>query len=100
MNSSIKPLIVSLASMVILSACTTPIPFFPNAPTAIYYKDGRAAYVTTCKAVNWGYCLEKAGMVCKSAGYTVLEKNSNRNHGEEEKELVFACNDKPSAVAN
>lgn len=96
MKFSIKPLLVSLASMTMLTACVTPVAFFTNTPpTEIFYKDGRVAYVASCKAVNWGPCLEKAGMVCKNAGYTILEKTNSRSYGDDEKELVFACLGKP-----
>ena len=100
MNSSIKLPAILLAAMVILSACATPVSIFSNSPTEIYYKDGTVAYVASCKAVNWGPCLEKAGMICRKAGYTVLERSNNRNYGEEEKELVFSCNGKPDAAGD
>ena len=96
MRFSIKFLLPSLSTAALLTACATPATFFSNSsPSEIYYKDGRVAYVASCKAVNWGPCLEKAGMICKNAGYTVLEKTSARNYGEDEKELVFACNGRP-----
>lgn len=96
MKFPIKFLLVFLASMAMLTACVTPAAFFTNTPpTEIFYKDGRVAYVASCKAVNWGPCLEKAGMVCKNAGYTILEKTNTRNYGDDEKELVFACLGKP-----
>ena len=95
MKYPIKPLLVSLAAMAVLTACVTPAAYFSSSPSEIFYKDGRVAYVASCKAANWGPCLEKAGMVCKSAGYTVLEKNNTRNYGEDEKELIFACIGKP-----
>lgn len=96
MKFPLKPLLVSLVSMAGLTACVTPTAFFTNSPpTEIFYKDGRVAYVASCKAVTWGPCLEKAGMVCKSAGYSILEKTNTRNYGDDEKELVFACLGKP-----
>jgi hypothetical protein len=85
--------ILLLAATALTAACATPAAFFSNAqPNEIYYKDGRIAYVASCRAVNWGPCLEKAGAVCKNAGYTVLEKTNSRSYGEDEKELVFSCN--------
>ena len=96
MKFPLKPLLVSLVSMAVLTGCVTPTAFFNNSrPTEIFFKDGRVAYVASCKAVNWGPCLEKAGMVCKNAGYTILEKTNTRNYGDDEKELVFACLGKP-----
>lgn len=96
--SSLKFLTVSLATLLALSACAGRVSFLPSSPTEIYYKDGRTAYVANCVAANWGACLEKAGVICRDAGYTILEKNSSRNHGEEEKELVFSCNGKPASA--
>lgn len=98
MTSSIKFIMVSLAAMPLLAACASPVSIFFNAPSEIFYKDGRTAYVASCKSTNWGPCLEKAGKVCKNAGYAILERSSNRNYGEEDKELVFACNGKPDAT--
>ena len=99
MTSSIKLLMVSVAATVFLGACASPVSMFSNAPPSeIFYKDGRVAYVASCKSTNWGPCLEKAGTICRNAGYTILEKSNNRNYGEEEKELVFACNGKPDPV--
>jgi len=85
--------ILLLAATSLTAACAAPAAFFANSqPSEIYYKDGRTAYVASCRAVNWGPCLEKAGAVCKHAGYTVLEKSNSRSYGEDEKELVFSCN--------
>lgn len=95
--SSLKLLAVSGASLLILSACAGRGILLPSSPTEIFYKDGRQAYVASCVAANWGACLEKAGAICRESGYAVLEKNISRSHGEEEKELVFACNNSQTA---
>ncbi len=96
MASSIKLPLLTLAATLLLTACTSAS--FKNTPTEIFYKDGRVAYVASCKAANWGPCLEQAGTICRNAGYTVLEKTSQMSYGESEKELIFACNGKPDAV--
>lgn len=94
-----KLLVASSLSLLLLSACAGRISLIPSTPTEIYYKDGRTAYVAQCVAANWGACLEKAGAICKDAGYSILEKNSSRSYGDEEKELVFACNGAPVPAA-
>ncbi len=96
MAFSIKLPMVSLVATMFLAACS----FLPSntTPREIFYKDGRVAYVASCKAVNWGPCLEQAGMICRNAGYAILEKSSPMTYVESEKELVFACNVKPDAV--
>jgi hypothetical protein len=99
MASSIKLLMVSMAVTMFLTACASLGTIFSKAPPAreIFYKDGKVAYVASCKGANWGPCLETAGMTCRNAGYTILEKS---NQWTNEKEMVFACNGKPVAVAN
>ena len=98
MRSSIKLQLTALSAFAMLAGCTPPSAYFFNSPPSeIYYKDGRVAYVASCKAANWGPCLEKAGQVCKNLGYTVLEKTSSRSYGDDEKELVFACTARPEA---
>ena len=95
MPSSIKTYTI-LLGMAFLTACASPVKLFSSdTVTEIFYKDGSAAYVASCKTVNWGPCLERAGIVCRNVGYTVLEKNSQTSYGEPNKEIVFACNGKP-----
>ena len=89
---------VTLMATVFIAACSS-LPFNTR-PTEIFYKDGKVAYVASCKATNWGPCLEKAGMICRNAGYTILEKSSPMTYVESEKELVFACNGKPDGIEN
>jgi hypothetical protein len=67
----------------------------------IYYKDGRIAYVASCKSANWGDCLKAAGSICKDAGYTILEKSDKTySYNENKMEIVFSCNVKSNAVEN
>jgi len=44
-----------------------------------YTSDGKEGYSITCSgsALNWGMCYEKAGNICGSKGYEVLEKSGD-----------------------
>ena len=45
-----------------------------------YTSDGKEGYSITCSgsALNWGMCYEKAGEICGSKGYEVLEKSGDQ----------------------
>lgn len=45
-----------------------------------YTSDGKEGYSITCSgsALNWGMCYEKAGEICGSKGYDVLEKSGDQ----------------------
>jgi uncharacterized protein YceK len=45
-----------------------------------YTSDGKEGYVITCSgsALNWGMCYEKAGKLCGTKGYVVLEKSGDK----------------------
>lgn len=45
-----------------------------------YTSDGQQGYSITCSgsALNWGMCYEKAGEICGSKGYEVLEKSGDQ----------------------
>jgi uncharacterized protein YceK len=45
-----------------------------------YTSDGKEGYVITCSgsALNWGMCYEKAGKICGTKGYEVLEKSGDQ----------------------
>lgn len=45
-----------------------------------YTADGKEGYIITCSgaALNWGMCYEKAGALCMSKGYVVLEKSEDK----------------------
>lgn len=45
-----------------------------------YTADGKEGYSITCSgsALNWGMCYEKAGEICGSKGYEVLEKSGDQ----------------------
>lgn len=45
-----------------------------------YTSDGKEGYSITCSgsALNWGMCYEKAGEICGSKGYKVLEKSGDQ----------------------
>jgi len=86
---------VALMAILLVAACASPIRMsFSTAPTEIFYKDGRVAFIATCKSANWGPCLEQAGLICKAVGYTILQQDNQRSYGEMDKELVFSCNAK------
>lgn len=42
----------------------------------IYAPDGRVAYALSCggAALSWNSCLERAGEICKAAGYDVIDR--------------------------
>jgi len=44
-----------------------------------FTSDGKEGYVIDCSgsALNWGMCYEKAGKLCGTKGYEVLEKSSD-----------------------
>lgn len=87
---------ICVSAMALLAGCALPSKaFFNTAPTEIFYKNGQPAYIASCKSATWGPCLEKAGSVCKDAGYTILEQDNQRSYGDSEKELIFACKGKP-----
>lgn len=65
----------------------------PNIPSAssnvldnaIFYKDGRQAFISRCEASNLTKCFQEAGSICKTNGYEILEKTSIK-----EKSLLFS----------
>jgi uncharacterized protein YceK len=64
--------IMFLLIIVLLSGCAT--------VTKTYASDGKEGYSITCSGSNnnWGTCYEKAGEVCGSRGYEVLEKSGDQ----------------------
>ncbi len=44
-----------------------------------YTSDGKEGYSISCSgsALNWGMCYEKAGELCGTNGYVVLEKSGD-----------------------
>jgi len=85
-----------MAAALVLSACAST--FSTASSNEIFYKDGKVAYVASCRSANWGPCLEMAGEICKEAGYTTLEKSNRWTSNGDEKEMVFACNGKSTTV--
>lgn len=61
-----------LLIVAILSGCAT--------SSKTYTADGKAGYSITCSgsALNWGMCYEKAGEICRSKGYEVLNKSGDQ----------------------
>lgn len=68
MKTSITLLFVAMT----LSGCATAV--------RTYTADGKEGYSITCSGLdmNWGTCYEKAGQICGTRGYEVLEKNSDQ----------------------
>mgnify|MGYP001770497693 CR=1 FL=1 len=61
-------ILVSLI-IVLISGCAT--------ATKTFTSDGKQGYSINCSgtALNWGMCYEKAGQLCGTKGYEVLEKS-------------------------
>jgi len=61
-----------LLTAVLLCGCAT--------AKKIYTPEGKEGYSINCSgsALNWGMCYEKAGKICGSKGYEVLEKSGDR----------------------
>ena len=57
--------------MMLIFACAT--------SRQTYTPDGQKGYFIDCSggALNWGLCYEKAGQLCGSKGYVVLEKSGD-----------------------
>lgn len=64
--------IILLLIATILGGCAT--------ASKTYTADGKEGYNITCSgsALNWGMCYEKAGNLCGSKGYEVLEKSGDQ----------------------
>lgn len=45
-----------------------------------YMPDGQEGYNITCSGsmLNWGMCYEKAGKLCGSKGYEIIEKSGDQ----------------------
>lgn len=56
----------------ILSGCATAYRTFTD--------DGKEGYNINCSGsgLNWGMCYEKAGKICGTKGYTVLQKDGDQ----------------------
>ena len=64
--------------------------------TAIFYKDGRQAYISKCEGNSWLACMTDAGETCKNNGYEILEKNTSKETSvffadKDIKELYYIC---------
>jgi len=67
----VKRAILILLIVACVSGCAT--------VSKTYTSDGKKGYVINCSgsALNWGMCYEKAGDLCGSKGYEVLEKSGD-----------------------
>ncbi len=61
-----------VAVIFVLAGCAT--------SSETYTADGKPAHSINCSgsALNWGLCYEKAGNLCGSKGYEVLEKSDEQ----------------------
>lgn len=100
MKSLLRTCLPLLLSATLLGGCASSNFLNFGSPTSIYYKDGKPAYVASCAGPSWKACLEQASNVCRTVGYNVLEKNATRSYGDENREMVFACNGNPNAAAD
>ena len=107
---------ITLILFILLPACSSVNPFGkksyekPSAPlatstsdNAIFYKDGREAFITRCESSDWSKCVMEAGRVCKTNGYEILEKTTSKEKSlffsdKEYMDLYFVCK-KPENVA-
>ena len=67
-----RGIIIFLFIATVLSGCAT--------SSKTYTADGKEGYNITCSgsALNWGMCYEKAGQLCGTKGYEVLEKSGDQ----------------------
>lgn len=67
-----KITIMLLLFALILNSCAT--------SSKTFTAEGKEGYSITCSgsALNWGMCYEKAGNICGSKGYEVLEKSGDQ----------------------
>lgn len=100
-----------LSMFLILVACSSLSPLIKKNPVndeksttknlrdknmAIFYKDGREAYISKCEGNSWLPCMTAAGETCKNSGYEILEKNSSKEASilfsdKDIKELYYVC---------
>ena len=66
-----KRVILVLSIMACVGGCATASKTFTS--------DGKEGYVINCSgtALNWGMCYQKAGELCGTKGYEVLEKSGD-----------------------
>ncbi len=58
-----------------------------SGPRTVYQPDGSKGYAITCKGLfnSWSSCLEKAGKLCGTRGYTAIRSE------EYDRELMVSC---------
>ena len=64
--------VLALSAVVAVAGCAS--------SSKTYTADGREGYSLDCSgtARNWGMCLEKAGDICGTRGYDVLERSGDQ----------------------
>lgn len=67
-----RNVVICLTIAVSLCGCAT--------ASKTYTSDGKEGFSITCSgsALNWGMCYEKAGELCGTKGYEVLEKSGDQ----------------------
>ena len=66
-------ILVVTSSFLLISACAT--------VTETYLPSGKKGYNIGCdgSALSWDLCYNKAGEICKSRGYRVINKSGDKN---------------------
>lgn len=89
MSYKINIKIFTLPVIFLITSCST--------TGTLFYKDGKSANTVTCNGTSWMDCYKDAGDICKTAGYAILEKHSNKEMGfwgpDYTKEIIFTCNE-------
>jgi hypothetical protein len=84
-------IVLTIISVLFIASCSS--------TGTLYYKDGKSANTVICNGTSWMDCYKDAGDVCKTSGYAILEKHSNKEMGfwgpEYHKEMIFTCNEVP-----
>jgi hypothetical protein len=87
----------SISNQLIFSAYTGLLLVACSSTGTLYYKDGKITNTVTCNGTSWMDCYKDAGDICKTAGYAILEKHSNKEMGfwgpDYTKEMIFLCNE-------
>lgn len=67
-----KTIVILLFITMYISACAT--------ASKTYTSDGEEGYVITCSgmALNWGHCYQKAGELCETRGFEILERSGDQ----------------------
>lgn len=69
-----KLILMSAAAAALLVGCAT--------AKTVYTPDGRQGHAIQCggTAMTWNECQEKAGQICGTSGYEVLDRQENTSY--------------------